>query len=195
MKKNIPWIVTGIFILSTAILLFLTLRINQQNRDLKSNLGEFTNSTIATQVALLENDEAQITTYQATQTALQSRVGFLESELTAAQTNSNVMATEVASTKSYYACPNSAAFHPDYASNLAMSNALKAFVKDQIGGVIQDSNWSSIWSSSNSSYHNVFVYKDMTRIKQPYIVFLKEGGLSIKEGVFDINGQCWLDHW
>jgi hypothetical protein len=100
MKKNIPWIVTGIFILSTAILLFLTLRINQQNRDLKSNLGEFTNSTIATQVALLENDEAQITTYQATQTALQSRVGFLESELTAAQTNSNVMATEVASTKS-----------------------------------------------------------------------------------------------
>jgi len=185
----------GILALSTGVLLFLTIRANLEKSSLNNTLGNFTNSTVATQVALLEGDQEQITSYKATQTALQNQISSLKSELTTAQSNSAVMATEVASTKTSYECGNKAAFHPDYSSNLAMSNALKAFVKDMTGGVIQDANWSGIWSGSNSSFHNIFVYKNMVRIKEPFIVFFLESGMSIKEGVFDINNQCWLDHW
>jgi hypothetical protein len=195
MKKYLPWILCGILAISTGVFLFLTVKAYKEKTALNNTLGNFTNSTIATQVALLETDKEQISAYQATQVALQNQLSSLDSELTTAQSNSAVMATETVFIKSSYECANKAAFHPDYSSNQSMSNALKAFVKDMTGGVIQDANWSVIWPSSNSSLHNIFVYKDMTRIKQPFIVFFPESGMSLKEGVFDINNQCWLDHW
>jgi hypothetical protein len=195
MKKFLPWIVCGILAVSTGVLLFLTIRANQEKSALNNTLGNFTDSTIATQVALLESDKEQITSYQATQTALQSQIASLESELTTAQSNSAVMATQVASTTASFECANKAAFHPDYSSNQSMSNVLKSFVKDMTGGVVQDANWSVIWPNENTSLHNVFVLINNVRVKEPFIVFFVEVGMNLKKGVFDINNQCWLDHW
>ncbi len=197
MKKFLPWIICGILAVSTGVLLFLTIRTNQEKGSLNNTLGNFTNSTIATQVALLEGDQEQITTYQATQTALQDQLSLLESELTTAQSNSAVMATEIAGTKASYDCSNKAAFHPDYSSNLAMSNALKSFVKDMTGGVIQnDTTWVPIWSNYKSAIHYIYYKnKDQLRIIEPFVVFFVEKGMNLKQAVFDINNQCWLDRW
>jgi hypothetical protein len=197
MKKHLPWIVCAILAISTGVLLFLTFRANQEKSSLGNTLGDFTNSTIATQVALLEGDQEQIATYQVTQTALQDQLSLLESELTTAQSNSAVMTTEIAGTKASYDCTNKAAFHPDYSSNLAMSNALKSFVKDMTEGVIQnDTTWVPIWSNYKSAIHYVyFIDQNQTRIIWPFAVFFVEKGLSVKQGVLDLNSQCWLDHW
>jgi hypothetical protein len=177
------------------VLLFLTIRVHRANSTLNNTLGNFTDATIATQVAMLEGDQEQIASYQATQAVLQNQISSLESELTTAQSNSSVMATETVNIRASYECVNKAAFHPDYTSNQTMSNALKAFVKDMTGGVIQDANWSAIWYGANSSIHNVFVLINNVRVKEPFIVFFVEVGMNLKKGVFDINGQCWLDHW
>jgi hypothetical protein len=195
MKKYLPWIICGILAISTGVLLFLTIRVHQANSTLNNTLGNFTDATIATQVAMLEGDQEQIASYQATQVVLQNQISSLESELTTAQSNSSVMATETVNIRASYECVNKAAFHPDYTSNQTMSNALKAFVKDMTGGVIQDANWSAIWYGANSSIHNVFVLITNVRVKEPFIVFFVEVGMNLKKGVFDINGQCWLDHW
>jgi hypothetical protein len=195
MKKYLPWIICGILAISTGVLLFLTIRVHQANSTLNNTLGNFTDATIATQVAMLEGDQEQIASYQATQVVLQNQISSLESELTTAQSNSSVMATETVNIRASYECVNKAAFHPDYTSNQTMSNALKAFVKDMTGGVIQDANWSAIWYGANSSIHNVFVLINNVRVKEPFIVFFVEVGMNLKKGVFDINGQCWLDHW
>jgi hypothetical protein len=195
MKKYLPWIICGILAISTGVLLFLTIRVHQANSTLNNTLGNFTDATIATQVAMLEGDQEQIASYQATQVVLQNQISSLESELTTAQSNSSVMATETVNIRASYECVNKAAFHPDYTSNQTMSNALKTFVKDMTGGVIQDANWSAIWYGANSSIHNVFVLINNVRVKEPFIVFFVEVGMNLKKGVFDINGQCWLDHW
>ena len=195
MKKYIPWIISGILAISTVVFLLLTIRANRESGALNNQLGEFTNSTVATQVAMLESNQEELVAYQATQIVLQSQISSLESELTTAQSNSSVLATETVSIKASYDCANKAAFHPDYNSNQAMSTALKAFVKDMTGGTIQDANWSEIWYGANSSIHNVFVLIDNVRVKEPFIVFFVETGMNLKRGVFDINNQCWLDHW
>ena len=195
MKKYLPWIICGILAILTGVLLFLTILVHQANSTLNNTLGNFTDATIATQVAILEGDQEQIAYYQATKAVLQNQVSSLESELTTAQSNSSVIATETVNIKASYECVNKAAFHPDYTSNQTMSNALKAFVKDMTGGVIQDANWSAIWYGANSSIHNVFVLINNVRVKEPFIVFFVEVGMNLKKGVFDINGQCWLDHW
>jgi len=196
MKKYIPWIVSGILAISTGIFIFLTIKANQANTALNSNLGEFTNSTVATQVAMLEGDQEQISSYQATQIVLQSQVSSLESDLTTAQSNSAVMATQVANTTSSFECTNKAAFNPNYTSNLAMSKSLQTFVKDMTGGVIQnDTTWVPIWSNYKSAIHYIYIKKDQLRIIEPFIVFFVEKGMNLKQAVFDVNSQCWLDHW
>ena len=196
MKKYLPWIVCGILVISTGVLLFLTIRANQEKSAINNTLGNFTDSTFATQVAILKSDNEQIASFKATQTTLQTQITSLESELTTAQSNSAVMATQVAGTTSIFECANKAAFHPDYTSNQAMSNALKAFVKDMTGGVIQnDTTWVPIWSNYKSAIHYIYFTQDQLRKIEPFIVFFVETGTNLKKSVFDINGQCWLDHW
>jgi hypothetical protein len=197
MKKYLPWIICGILAISTGILLFLTIQAHRANSALNNTLGNFTDATIATQVAMLEGDQAQIASYQATQAVLHNQVSSLESELTTAQSNSAVMATQVANITVTFECTNKTTFHPDYTSNLAMSKTLQTFVKDMTGGAIQnDTTWVPIWSNYMSSIHYVyFRNKNDTRIIWPFAVFFVEKGLSVKQGVFDLNYQCWLDHW
>jgi hypothetical protein len=197
MKKYFPWIICGILAISTGILLFLTIRAHRANSALNNTLGNFTDATIATQVAMLEGDQEQIASYQATQAVLQNQVSSLESELTTAQSNSAVMATQVANTTTTFECTNKTTFHPDYASNLAMSKTLQTFVKDMTGGVIKsDTTWVPIWSNYKSAIHYVYyINQNQTRIIWPFAVFFVEKGLSVKQGVFDLNNQCWLDHW
>jgi hypothetical protein len=197
MKRYFPWILSGILAVSTGVFLFLTLQVNKEKSALNNSLGNFTSSTIATQVALLESDKEQISAYQATQTALENQASSLSSELTTAQSNSAVMATQVANTTALFECANKATFHPDYSSNPAMSKALQAYVKNLSGGIIQnDTTWVSIWSNYKSAIHYIYyLNQDQTRIIWPFVVFFVEKGLAVKQGVFDLNYQCWLDHW
>lgn len=197
MKKILPWIISGVLAISTGVFLFLTIQAHQANSTLNSTLGNFTNATIATQVAMLQGDQAQIAAYQATQAVLQNQVSSLESELTTAQSNSAVMATQVANTTAIFECTNKTSFHPDYTSNLAMSKALQKFGKDMTDGtILNDTTWVSIWSNYKSAIHYVYILKqDQTRIIWPFAVFFVEKGLPVKQGVFDLNSQCWLDHW
>jgi regulator of replication initiation timing len=194
MKKIISWIIIGVLIIALGVVLFLLIRTNTEKNALSSTMDDFKNSTIATQVAEFQTSQNTLASMEAAQTELQNQVDVLQAQLVNAQTTNDTLVVENDLLKKTLYCADKESFTPDYASNMAMSIALKTYVSNITGLPIQDATWEVFWSGANSSLHKVYIHtKEHNRLKAPYIVFFIEQGMDLKRGVFDITNQCWLD--
>ncbi len=193
MKKYINWIIISFLVIVLGVVIFLLIKSNNEKIALSSTLDSFTNSTIATQVAEFQSNQDTIAALESTQTELQSRINGLQTELFNEQTKYGALVTENSHVIGTLYCADKDSFTPDYASNLAMSIALKAYESSVTGLSIQDASWEVIWSGANTSIHDVYIYKNNKRLKVPYVVFFIDQGMNLKKGVFDITNQCWLD--
>jgi hypothetical protein len=193
MKKYFPWIISSVLIIALGVVVFLLIKTNNEKQALGSTMDSFTNSTIATQVAEYQTNQNTIAALETTQAELQSRINELQIQLLNEQTKYGALVTENSHVVGILYCADKEKFTPDYASNLAMSIALKAFESSITGLSIQDASWEVIWSGANTSIHDVYIYKNNKRLKVPYVVFFTEQGMNLKKGVFDVTNQCWLD--
>jgi hypothetical protein len=193
MKKQIYWLIIGLCLVAVAVLLFSLVQTKRQTTSMNSVLENFKDVTIVTQVAgQLAIQDISIAN-QATQTTLQNQVATLQTQVTNDQVQLNALSNENVRLTAFFDCANKDTFQPDYSSNLAMQKALKSFVNKITGLQVQDAPWETIWSGANSSLYYIYFFRDNQRIKLPYIVFFIEKGMNLKQGVFDVNNQCWLN--
>jgi uncharacterized protein YxeA len=195
MKKIIIWIIIGVLIIALGVVLFLLISTNKEKNALSSTMDDFKKSTIATQVAEFQTSQNTLASMEAAQTELQNQVDVLQAQLVNAQTTNDNLVVENDLLKKTLYCADKESLTPDYASNMAMSIALKTYVSNITGLPIQDATWGVIWSgtNTNTSLHKVYIYKHNQRLISPYVVFFIEQGMDMKRGVFDITNQCWLD--
>lgn len=195
MKKIIKWIVIGILIVAIGVLLSLLIKTNNEKIVLNSTIDTFKDFTIQTQVAQFQAAQSTLDSRDATQTTLQNQIDTLQTQLVNAQTTNDSLVAENDLLQTTLYCAAKESFIPDYASNKAMSAALKTYLSNITGLQIQDATWEVIWSGSNTNtaLHKVYIYKNNQRLTSPFVVFFIEQGMNLKKGVFDITNQCWLD--
>lgn len=193
MKKYINWIVLGALVAAIGILAFFLVDANKENAKLNNTVESFKNSTIADQVAQQQSAQADIEAGLSTQSALQNQISTLQTQVANEQIKFDDLSKQNTQLESLIDCANKSLFKPDYVSNSRMSDALKKFVGSLTGLTVDTANWEPIWNGLLSSYHNVYFFKDHQRLKQPYLVFFTDPSVKLKQGVFDINNQCWLD--
>jgi hypothetical protein len=193
MKKYISWIILGFLVVAIGILAFFLVNANKENVTLNNTVESFKNSTIADQVEQQQSAQADIAAGLSTQTALQNQISTLQTQAVNDQLKFDDLSKQFTQLESLVDCANKNLFKPDYVSNSRMSDALKKFVNSATGLPVDTANWEPIWNGLLSAYHNVYFFKDHQRLKQPYLVFFIDPSVKLKQGVFDINNQCWLD--
>jgi hypothetical protein len=165
----------------------------KEKATLYNTVESFKNSTIADQVDQQKSAQAEIAAGLSTQTALQNQISALQTQAVNDQVKFDDLSRQFTQLKSSIDCANKSLFKPDYVSNSRMSDALKKFVGSVTGLAVETADSQIIWNGLLSSYHNVYFFKDHQRLKQPYLVFFADPSVNLKQGVFDINNQCWLD--
>jgi len=75
----------------------------------------------------------------------------------------------------------------DYSSNATVSNSLKKWLEDT-QGPIEKTEWEVIWSGPDITNH--YLHGEFFRA---YMVYFHEPEWGIKQGVYDLYGQCFLD--
>jgi hypothetical protein len=193
MKKYINWIILGVLMFAIGVLTFFLVNANKENATLNNTVESFKNSTIADQVEQQKSAQAEIAAGLSTQTALQNQISALQTQAVNDQLKFDDLSKQFTQLKSLNDCANKSLFKPDYVSNSRMSDALKKFVSSVTGLPVETADSQIIWNGLLSSYHNVYFFKDHQRLKQPYLVFFTDPSVNLKQGVFDINNQCWLD--
>jgi predicted nuclease with TOPRIM domain len=97
-------------------------------------------------------------------------------------------------------CENREEYHefvPDYSSNSAASAALKTFVEETFGNVV-DTGWDVLWSNSGSALHSVindYISNEFNlephQVLNCFVVY--RGDPTHDDSVLWLNRQCWLD--
>ena len=175
MKKVYFWILLGICVFGLGVLGYFLFKINNSKTLIQFEyVGYKANA-------------------QATQTAMQESLDELNDIKDIYYNGWNDSKNKVIDLQSLLFCEERYMFSPNYADNYAVSNALKAFVKEYSGEKISDATWYEIWNNSRAAMHSVMVYTDEQIFGYRFLVYFEEKGLGFSDGVFFIDNGCWLD--
>ena len=120
-------------------------------------------------------------------TELEAAKKDLEARLSEANKNNSSMTRKI----KFYECEDT--LEMDYSSVLAASSRLMAYV-DGLPQIdhISTSFRNTLWNNADFKIYGVtYVADDRETYSMQFLVFFNEFGM--KEGVFYVDGQCWLD--
>jgi hypothetical protein len=76
----------------------------------------------------------------------------------------------------------------DYTNNSTISESLKTFI-GETGGSVHSAEWDVVWNNAKTAIHKVS--SDYLYV---FLVYFDNEDLGYTDGVFWIDGACWLDH-
>ncbi len=202
--KTIAIVLGTLFVLSlvaTGALTFVAVNnansASMSQANVKQLMGQVTDLTgrngaldeqVATLSTNLGNERQASAAKDATISDLKNQVASLQSE------NSSV-SSELSSTRSQLqamTCTDAPEFVPDYGSSGSMELALENFVSKITDGS-RGGSYTFVWNNSTTADYTIMGLQSGKQYAYRFIGFFNEASLGHTEGVFWIDGECWLN--